>query len=208
MHPNIEEIIYKEFLDKNSGRIYEDGNRLKGFKKKSEKNIPLISIITVVRNKVKFIEETINSIKNQKYKNIEYIVIDGLSNDGTLDVIKKNINFIDYAVSEQDLGNYDAINKGLSLATGDLIGIVNADDILLPEALSILVKYHNTYPDIDFFFGSVKKHWGTLHGYHPERIKYSWFFYSSHSTGFFIKKSAAKLNGKYNLKYKYSSDFD
>lgn len=201
-------IVFKKFLNPNSTRIYEDGKRFKSNIDELSLKKPLISIITVVKNKINFIQETIDSIKNQKYKNIEYIVIDGLSTDGSLNIIKENIEFIDYAVSEKDNGNYDAINKGLSLCQGDLIGIVNADDILLPDATKILVKYYFDYPDKDFFFGSVKKHWGVLSGYKPKKIKYSWFFYTSHSTGFFIKKKAAMLNGKYNLKYQYSSDFD
>ena len=198
--------MFKKFLSSNPDRFFEGGKR---FNKTLLKNHePIISIITVVKNKSKFVQETIDSIKNQNYKNIEYIVVDGVSTDGSFEIIKKNLNFIDYFVSEPDLGNYDAINKGLSLCTGDLIGIVNADDILLPNATSILIDYYKKYPDIDFFFGSVKKHWGTISGYYPQKIKYSWFFYTSHSTGFFIKRKAAELNGKYSLKYKYSSDFD
>ncbi len=198
--------MFKKFLSSNPDRFFEGGKR---FNKTLLKNHePIISIITVVKNKSKFVQETIDSIKNQNYKNIEYIVVDGVSTDGSFEIIKKNLNFIDYFVSEPDLGNYDAINKGLSLCTGDLIGIVNADDILLPNATSILIDYYKKYPDIDFFFGSVKKHWGTISGYYPRKIKYSWFFYTSHSTGFFIKRKAAELNGKYSLKYKYSSDFD
>ena len=61
---------------------------------------------------------------------------------------------------------------------------------------------------MDFFFGSVKKHWGVLHGYSKWKIFYTWAFYSVHSTGFFIKKNAAKLVGRYNLKYKYHADYD
>ena len=208
MVPNFEEIINKEFLEKNNNRVYEDGNRLRNIKKKSSSDNPLITIITVVKNNSKYLEETINSILNQKYKNIEYIIIDGLSTDGTLEIIKKYIKHIDYAISEEDKGNYDAINKGLSLSKGDLIGIVNGDDILLPDATSILIDYYKKFPKVDFFFGSVKKHWGTLTGFRPHVIKYSWFFYTSHSTGFFIKKNALQKNGKYSLKYKYSSDFD
>lgn len=208
MSKDFKKIIKKYYLEPNLSRIFEDGKRLNGIKRISTKNKPLISIITVVKNNVNTIEETIESIQNQKYDNIEYIVIDGLSSDGTLDIIKKKINCIDYAISEKDMGNYDAINKGLSLCSGDLIGIVNADDILLPDATKILIKYYNAYPEKDFFFGSVKKHWGILSGYYPKKIWYSWFFYTSHSTGFFIKKTAAEKNGKYNLKYKYSSDFD
>jgi len=206
MNINFEKIVFKKFLDKNENRIFEGGKR---FNLESKiNNDTLISIITVVKNKSKYIQETIDSIKNQKYKNIEHIVIDGISTDGTIEIIKKNINSIDYFVSEPDLGNYDAINKGISLCTGELIGIVNADDILLPDACLILLDYYKKYPEIDFFFGSVKKHWGTISGYYPKKINYSWFFYTSHSTGFFLKRHAAEKNGKYSLKYKYSSDFD
>ena len=112
MIPNFEKIEFVEFLSKNPKRIYEGGNRFKNLPRK--RNDPLISIITVSKNSSKFVKETLDSIKNQKYENIEYIVIDGASSDGTIDIIKENIDFIDYFVSEPDLGNYDAINKGLS----------------------------------------------------------------------------------------------
>ena len=72
----------------------------------------------------------------------------------------------------------------------------------------ILNKYITNYPEKDFIFGAVKKHWGVLYGYKPYKIYWSWGFYSSHSTGFFIKKDSAKKVGLYNLKYKYSSDYD
>ena len=206
MIPNFKKIEFIKFLEKNPNRIFEGGKRFEEPINKSDG--PLISIITVSKNSSKFIQETIDSVKNQKYKNIEYIIVDGGSTDGTIDIIKKNIESIDYAVSEPDLGNYDALNKGLSLCTGDLIGIVNSDDILLPDATPALIQYYKKNSNIDFFFGSVKKHWGVISGYYPKKIKYSWFFYTSHSTGFFIKKKAATLNGKYSLKYQYSSDFD
>lgn len=206
MNINSDKILFQKFLDKNEKRIFEGGKRFNSNYKKNDTT--LISIITVVKNKAKYIQETIDSIKNQKYKNIEYIVIDGVSTDGSLEIIKKNLEFIDYFVCEPDLGNYDAINKALSLCTGKFIGIVNADDILLPDATLTLIDYYKKYPEVDFFFGSVKKHWGIISGYRPHKIKYSWFFYTSHSTGFFLKRKAAEINGKYSLKYKYSSDFD
>lgn len=207
MNSNFETIKFRKFLKNNERRIFEGGKRFN--EQEAEiKGKPVISIITVVKNKSKFIQETIDSIKNQTYKNIEYIVIDGVSTDGSFEIIKKNLTFIDYFVSEPDLGNYDAINKGLSLCTGDLIGIVNSDDILLPNAMETLVDYYKKNPKADLFFGSVKKHWGTISGYYPHKIKYSWFFYTSHSTGFFLTRNAAEKNGKYSLKYKYSSDFD
>ena len=87
MIPNFKKIEFVEFLKKNPKRIYESGNRFKNLTKKHD-NL-LISIITVSKNSSKFIQETIDSIKNQKYNNIEYIIIDGASSDGTIDIIKR-----------------------------------------------------------------------------------------------------------------------
>mgnify|MGYP001404800217 CR=1 FL=1 len=169
---------------------------------------PLISIITVCLNSEKTIEKTIQSVINQTYKNIEYIIIDGSSKDNTLNIINKYKDYISKNISEKDNGVYDAFNKGLSLCTGDIIGFVNSDDHLMPNAIEILTTYYEKYPKKDFFFGAVQKHWGVLHGYKPWKIYFSWGFYSSHSTGFFIKKNAAKIIGEYNLKYKFSADYD
>jgi len=186
------------------------GLRKKNIFKHSQKNRPLISIITVVKNNKKYLEKTIKSIIGQSYKNYELIIIDGNSTDGSLEIIKKfdNLNLVDLWTSENDLGIYYAFNKGLAVAQGEMIGFVNSDDILLKDALKILVKYYNKNKNFDFIFGSVKKHWGVLHGYKPWKIKFTWGFYSSHSTGFFIKKNAAKIVGPYNTKYKLSSDYD
>ena len=173
-----------------------------------KKNMPLISIITVVYNNASHLQKTFDSIFSQNYKNYELIVIDGNSNDGTVEVIKKNAHKITFWLSESDGGIYDAFNKGMKYAKGDYLGFVNSDDILLPDALQILKNYIKKFPEADFFFGSVKKHWGILHGYKPWKIRFSWGFYSSHSTGFFIKSKSAKLVGNYNLKYKYSADYD
>ena len=179
--------------------------------KKKERKIKensLVSIITVVKNNKKYLEETIKSILDQSYKNFEFIIIDGGSTDGTLDIIKKYDDEIDYWISEEDNGIYDAFNKGLDLASGKYIVYVNSDDVLLKDAIKMLSEYDLKNPKIDFLFGSVKKHWGILYGYKPWKINFSWGFYSSHSTGFYIKRESAKIVGKYNLKYKFSSDYD
>jgi glycosyltransferase involved in cell wall biosynthesis len=133
---------------------------------------PLISIITVCLNAEKTIEETILSVVNQSYPNIEYIVIDGDSNDQTKNIIEKYKDKIHHYISKKDEGLYFAFNKGIDLVTGEMFGFVNADDILMPNAIDTLVKYYNSNPDIDFIFGSVKKHWGILHGYKPKKIYY------------------------------------
>tara|TARA_B100000795_G_scaffold269583_1_gene259442 strand:+ start:935 stop:1708 length:774 start_codon:yes stop_codon:yes gene_type:complete len=173
-----------------------------------KKKEPLFSIITVVLNNDKYLEETIKSVISQKNKDFEYIIIDGGSKDNSLQIIKKYKKKINYFISERDRGIYDAFNKGVSLARGKFICIVNSDDILKKNALSIIKNYIDKNPKIDFIFGSVKKHWGILHGYRPKKIKYSWGFYSSHSTGFYVKRESAKKIGSYNLKYKYHADYD
>ena len=112
---------------------------------------PLVSIITICRNSEKTITKTIESVKNQTYKNIEYIIIDGKSEDRTIDIVHSYKNNISKIISEKDDGIYDAFNKGLNLYKGDLIGFVNSDDVLLPNAIEILVDYYNRYKDKDFF---------------------------------------------------------
>ena len=169
---------------------------------------PLISIITVVRNGEKHLEECINSVLAQKFKDFEYLVIDGNSSDNTRNIIKKYEPKIDFYLSENDKGIYDAFNKGMKYVRGKYFGYVNSDDILNPNALEILSRYINSYPEKDFFFGAVKKHWGILYGYKPWKVSFSWGFYSSHSTGFFIKTTSSKKVGEYNLKYKFSADYD
>ena len=112
---------------------------------------PLITIITVVLNDEKNIEKTILSILKQKYKNIQFIVIDGGSIDGTINKIEKYIDRIDIFESKKDNGIYDAFNKGLKLAEGDLIGFVNSGDLLTANSLTILEKYYQNYKNADFF---------------------------------------------------------
>ena len=175
---------------------------------KTKKKEPLVSIITVTLNSEKYLEETLKSIENQKNKDYEVIIIDGHSVDSTIEIIKRYENLINFCLIEKDNGIYDAFNKGLKYAKGKYIVFVNSDDVLTPEALELLSEYDKKYEDIDFLFGSVKKHWGVLYGYKPYKIKFTWGFYSSHSTGFYIKRVSAKKIGNYNLKYKFHADFD
>jgi len=166
-----------------------------------------ISIITVTKNSGKFLEECILSLDGQSYKNYEHIIIDGCSVDNTINIIKKHKDKIAYWVSEKDEGLYDAMNKGIKKCSGDIIGILNSDDIYYPQALRIVNEYFNLNKKLDFLFGSVNKY-KLLHGYNPKKIRWSFGFYTSHSVGFFIKKKSQLKVGLYNLKYKYSSDYD
>ena len=171
------------------------------------KNKPLITIITVVLNNKKKLDKALKSILSQSYKNIELIVIDGGSTDGTKNTIKKYQKKINYYISEKDDGIYDAINKGIKKSTGDIIGILHSDDYFYKNALSIVARYFKENSKIDFLFGAVKKY-KLLYGYKPWKIFFSFGFYSTHSVGFFIKRKSQIKLGYYNTKYRYSSDYD
>ena len=183
------------------------GLRKKGYLKKNKKNLPLISVITVVLNNKKFLQQSINSVLNQSYKNYELIIIDGKSTDGTLDILRKNNSRIDYWVSEKDRGIYDAMNKGIKLSRGSLIVMLNSDDVFYKNALKMASRYFVSYKNIDFLFGSVIKY-KLLHGYRPWKIYWSFGFYTTHSIGFFIRKKVHMKVGYYNTKYKFSADYD
>ena len=117
----------------------------------NNKKKPLVSIITVVYNGEKYLEQTIQSVINQSYKNIEYLIIDGGSTDGTLDIIKKYENNISYWISEPDRGLYDAMNKGIKLAKGELIGMINSDDWYEEDAVETMVKAYLNNPQKTIF---------------------------------------------------------
>ena len=169
-------------------------------------NKKFFSIITIVLNAKFDLIETIKSLRKQKLKNFEYIIIDGGSTDGTKEIIKKNLDIITNYISEKDLGIYDAMNKGLKISNGEYIGFLNAGDKYTANGLEIIYKYLN-HSNLDFIFGSVMKK-ELRHGYRKYRIFWNFNFYSSHSSGFFIKKKSQEKIGKYNLKYKISSDYD
>ena len=166
-----------------------------------------ISIITVTKNSEKYLEENILSLESQSYKNYEHIIIDGNSTDQTKNIINRHKEKISYSVSEPDDGLYFAMNKGIEKATGEIIGILNSDDIFYPDALRIVSKYFSKDPKLDFLFGSVYKH-KLMHGYNPKKIKWTFGFYTTHSVGFFIRREAQKKIGYYDTQYKWSADYD
>ena len=166
-----------------------------------------ISVVTVTKNSEKFLEENLQSLKNQTYRNFEHIIIDGKSTDKTIEIIKKYSDQINFWKSEIDSSLYEAMNKGIDKSTGDIIGILNSDDVYYPQALSIVNDYFSNYPDIDFLFGSVEKH-KLMHGFNPKKIKWTFGFYTTHSIGFFIRKLSQLKLGLYDTKYKYSADYD
>jgi glycosyltransferase involved in cell wall biosynthesis len=140
-----------------SSNIKKGGNRTRGYIKKKLPNKPLVSVITVVFNGETYLRDTIHSVINQTYDNVEYIVIDGGSTDKTVDIIRSHDESIDYWVSERDTGIYDAMNKGIMASKGDIIGILNADDYYEKNTCEIVVEYFRRDPDLLLVHGAMRR---------------------------------------------------
>lgn len=171
---------------------------------------PLVSIITVVYNGGSTIEQTIQSVINQTYKNIEYIIIDGASNDGTQDIISKYNDNIALFVSEKDNGIYDAMNKGIGLANGEIIGIINSDDWYELEAVEHIVGVFNEIQDVHIVYGDMN-----LVENDGKRRKHNQvpFFHLCHQMSVshpasFVKKQVYEEYGYFNTLYKIAADFE
>ncbi|QTE39016.1 glycosyltransferase family 2 protein [Mucilaginibacter gossypii] len=128
------------------------------------KQTPLITIITATYNSGSVIEKSILSVIDQTYKNIEYIIIDGNSTDGTVGIIEKYDKYITKWISEPDKGVYDAWNKALKLSSGNWITFIGSDDVFYPSALADYVDFINTYSEADLEFISSKMHLVTMTG--------------------------------------------
>ena len=173
-----------------------------------------ITIITVCKNSADFLDATIKSVTNQTYQNIQYIIIDGNSSDGTIDILRRHASKIEVWVSEDDNGMYDAINKGLKFATGDYVLILNSDDLLVNK--STIQNAVNLMGDNrpDYFYGNLVK---IKNGKHKKvrlfPVTFKQLLLSTHGTFvphpclFISKKLNEQLKG-YSLKYKYASDYD
>ena len=164
-----------------------------------------ITIITPVKNDEKNIEKTIRSVLDQSYKNFEYIVVDGKSNDGTLKIIKKFRNKLKY-FSKKDKNLWDAINYGIKKSSGEVICILNSNDFFYKNALKIANRYFNDFK-LDYLFGAIRKD-RVFYIFEPEKLSYRLNIYPSHSCSFFIKKKLHKIIGLYNTNYDYCSDYD
>ncbi|MGN6179198.1 MAG: glycosyltransferase family 2 protein [Mucilaginibacter sp.] len=172
---------------------------------------PILSVITIVYNNVKDIERTILSVVNQTYQNIEYIIIDGLSNDGTLDVIHKYENRIARIISEKDEGIYDAMNKGLAIATGDYVIFMNSGDEFFDPATVAAV--FASADNADIYYGETEmiddngQSLGQRRHKAPKQFNWRSFKYGmsvSHQA-IYIKRSLVE---PYDRQYQLSADID
>ena len=173
-----------------------------------------LSIITVCYNSGKTIEDTFKSVQSQSYKDIEYIVIDGGSKDNTLELINQYKEIIDYTVSEKDKGLYDAMNKGIEKATGDVIGFLNSDDLFCDDmAVEKVMNVFNENSKIDSVYADIYY----VDQNNTDKIVRKWItgkqktfkkgWHPAHPT-LYIKKKVYNQYGGFNLKFKLASDFE
>jgi|688.fasta_scaffold247840_1 glycosyltransferase involved in cell wall biosynthesis len=176
------------------------------FRNVNSNQTPYFSLITVVKNGEKNIARCIESVNSQTFKDFEYIIIDGNSTDSTTNIIAQNSDFIDHFVSEDDKGLYYAMNKGLSFASGNYIGILNSDDIYDLHALENIYEITRSRPGASIIYGAIKylddqskNHFisdvelNTKMIYHP---------------AVFVKRSVYLEIGGFNTKYQIAADYD
>jgi len=172
---------------------------------------PLVSIITVVFNGEKYLEQTIKSVINQTYKNIEYLIIDGGSSDGTLDIVKKYEKQLSNWISEPDKGLYDAMNKGIKRAKGEIIGMINSDDWYEENAVELIIKTYNENPKKKIFHGDrmdihpngSKK----LKRFHPSKFKFKYYGMTYNHPSMFVHKDIYQKE-LYNTELRALSDYE
>lgn len=172
-----------------------------------------ISIITVCYNAEKTIESTIQSVIKQDYINIEYIIIDGLSTDNTLNIVNKYSEKTTHVISERDDGMYDAINKGIKIANGDVIGILNADDELANnDTISLIASEFLKNKDLDSLIGDINfinnnkiiRHYSAKY-WNPNKFSYG--FMPPHPS-FYCKKNLFYKFGFYRTDFKIAADYE
>ena len=174
-----------------------------------------VSIITATYNSAATIHDTLASLESQTYPDIEYIIVDGASKDNTLEVINHYCTRVSKIISEPDRGIYDALNKGIAVATGDIVGFLHSDDLLAyPEAITDLVnifnigEYDAVYADLEYVqqndISKVVRLWQSGN-YNKQKLKYGWM--PAHPT-FYMRRSCYQKFNDFNLSYQIAADYD
>ena len=173
-----------------------------------------ISVITVSYNNASTIQDTITSIASQDYSNVEHIVIDGASTDGTVDIVN-SAQSVKKFISEPDHGIYDAMNKGIAIATGDIVGTLNADDFYIDHSVLNEVAKVFSDPSVDACYADlvyvdakdtnkIVRYWQSQ-TYRPGLFKHGWM--PAHPT-FFVRRHLYDELGNFDLEFKIQSDFE
>jgi len=169
----------------------------------------LVSVITVSRNARATIRRTIDSVLMQSHPRIEYIVVDGASEDGTQEILRSYGDRLDYWFSEPDNGIADAFNKGIELSTGEIVGILNADDWYQPEAVEEVVSAFEEYPEADVVCGSVAFWDGTQRLWsepsQPERLPIAM---SVQHPATFVRRRRFEASGAFRTDFRCAMDYD
>jgi len=182
---------------------------------KKDPSWPKISIVTPSYNQAKFLERTILSVLNQNYPNLEYIIIDGGSTDGSVEIIKKYEKHLAYWISEKDNGMYDAINKGLKIAKGDILAYLNSDDLYYPNTIRTAVDYFQNHVDTGLIYGDcdfIDSQDCFLYTYHYPTFKWRQFIVLNWSSipqeASFWRRDVHKGVGYFNPEFKMAGDFE
>ncbi|SFH77969.1 Glycosyl transferase family 2 [Pseudomonas guineae] len=175
-----------------------------------------ISIVTVAYNSAATIRDTIESVIRQTHPEIEYIVVDGASKDGTMAIVEEYRNRIAKIVSEPDKGLYDAMNKGIAMATGDVIGILNSDDFFETDhALATVARIFELNSEAQLAFGdivfvndddlsTVTRYYSAAH-FRPWKLRFGWM--PPHPATY-VRRQAYAHVGEYSMQYRISADYD
>ena len=174
-----------------------------------------VSIITIVYNNVSCIESCIQSVRNQTYSNIEHIIIDGGSTDGTQKVIEPYISELGYYISEKDKGLYNALNKGIKVATGDIIGILHSDDLFFEDVTiaKVVDTFLESKTDLLYANGQYVereniKNIKRIYNSKPYKEKYLNFGWIPLHTTIYVKKEIFSKFGLYDESYRIASDYE
>lgn len=181
-------------------------------------NYPKISIVTVNYNNARYLEETMLSVLNQQYPNLEYIVIDGGSTDGSVELIRKYESRLAYWISEKDEGQYHAVQKGFDKSTGDIMAWINSDDLYVPNSFFAVAEIFNTFPKVKWLMGIPREY--NQSGTMISRIALPWarwskyryytydFQFIQQESSFWKRELWEAAGSKMNPDYKYAGDME
>lgn len=203
---------WTDSLPPNAARRAEGGLRTNGVFRQAEPGLPLVSYVTVVRNGGQTLARTIASVKRQSWRHIEYIVVDGASTDNTLGIIEQHADAIDYFVSEPDAGLYDALNKAITLARGDLICVLNADDWLYDDAARIAAQAAQAQAQPGAYMvltAATVKGGSKVRAWPPSEVHMGCYFTCANDchNAIYASRQAYERSGPYDTGLRIAADF-